>query len=110
MDIQSFSGINGTEIIQYGAAGRAPAERFRAGLKASAAGQRPVFSRRKKTETEIPIPFLSEPETGNHQDLQSTCERYFRSGDKAAPASPANRNHDGPELLPVLNLSLSGAN
>ena len=51
VDIQSFSGINGTEIIQYGAAGRAPAERFRAGLKVSAAGQRLVFPRRREAET-----------------------------------------------------------
>ncbi|MCD2492658.1 hypothetical protein LQE92_08460 [Lacrimispora sp. NSJ-141] len=36
----------------------------------------------------------------------STCERYCRSGDKAATASPANRNRDGLELLPVLNWSL----
>ncbi|QNM04380.1 hypothetical protein [Qiania dongpingensis] len=69
----------------------------------SAAGQRPVFPRRREAETEIPIPFLSEPETGNHKDFPSTCERYSRSGDKAAPASPANRNRGGPELLPVLN-------
>ncbi|QNM06255.1 hypothetical protein [Qiania dongpingensis] len=51
MDIQSFSGINGIEIIQDGAAGRTSAERFRAGLKVSAAGQRPVFPRRREAET-----------------------------------------------------------
>ncbi|WP_269141951.1 hypothetical protein [Lientehia hominis] len=33
-----------------------------------------------------------------------------KAGDKAAPASPANRNRDGPELLPVLNQNLIGAN
>ncbi|MCD2493391.1 hypothetical protein LQE92_12275 [Lacrimispora sp. NSJ-141] len=81
-------------FIQYSAAGRAPTERFRAGLKASAAGQRPVFSRRR--------------ETGNHKDFLSTCERYCRNGDKAAPASPANRNRDGPELLSVFDWSLIG--
>ncbi|QNM06281.1 hypothetical protein [Qiania dongpingensis] len=101
MDIQFFSGINGTEIIQNGAAGRTPAERFRGGLKVSAAGQRPVFPRRREAETENPIPFLSEQETGNHKDFPPTCERYCWSGDKAAPASPANRNRDAPELLPV---------
>ncbi|MCD2492034.1 hypothetical protein LQE92_05265 [Lacrimispora sp. NSJ-141] len=84
-----------------GAADRKPSERFRAGLKVSAAGQRPVFPRRRETETEIPIPFLREQETGNHKDFLSTCERYCRSGDKAAPASPANRNRDGSELLPI---------
>ncbi|QNM06316.1 hypothetical protein [Qiania dongpingensis] len=47
MDIQSFSGIKGTEIIRKGAAGRTPAERFRAGLKVSAAGRRPVFPRQR---------------------------------------------------------------
>ncbi|QNM04552.1 hypothetical protein [Qiania dongpingensis] len=94
------------KFAKYGAAGRALAERFRAGLKVSAAGQRPVFPRRRKTETEIPIPFLSEQETGNHKDFLPTCERYCRSGDKAAPASPANRNCDGPELLPMLSWSL----
>ncbi|QNM06401.1 hypothetical protein [Qiania dongpingensis] len=36
---------------QYSAVGRAPAERFRAGLKVSAAGQRPVFPWRRETET-----------------------------------------------------------
>ena len=51
VDIQSFCGIKGTEIIRNGAAGRAPAERFRAGLKVSAAGQRPVFPRRREAET-----------------------------------------------------------
>ncbi|QNM05278.1 hypothetical protein [Qiania dongpingensis] len=51
MDIQSFSGIKGIVCILKGAGGRAPAERFRAGLKVSAAGQRPVFPRRRKTET-----------------------------------------------------------
>ncbi|QNM06229.1 hypothetical protein [Qiania dongpingensis] len=101
MDIQFFSGIVRTEIIRNGAEGRAPAERFRAGLKVSAAEQRPVFPRRRKAETEIPISFLSEPEAGNHKGFLPTCERYFWSGDKAAPASPANRNRDGPELLPV---------
>ncbi|QNM05945.1 hypothetical protein [Qiania dongpingensis] len=59
MDIRSFSGIKGTEIIRKGAAGRIPAERF-------------------------------------------------RSGDKAAFASPANRNRDGQELLPVSNWGLAG--
>ncbi|MCD2493692.1 hypothetical protein LQE92_13860 [Lacrimispora sp. NSJ-141] len=98
------------KFVRYSAAGRAPAERFRAGLKVSAAGQRPVFPRRRKTETEIPIPFLSEQETGNHKDFLSTCERYCRSGDKAAPSSPANRNRGGPELLPALNRNLIGAN
>ncbi|QNM04803.1 hypothetical protein [Qiania dongpingensis] len=44
----------------------------------------------------------------NHPDFPSTCERYSWSGDKAAPASPANRNHDGPELLPVPNWSVIG--
>ncbi|QNM05619.1 hypothetical protein [Qiania dongpingensis] len=109
MDIQSFFGINGTGIIQNGAAGRTPAERFRAGLKVSAAEQKPVFPRRREAETEIPIPFLSEPETGNHSDFLLTCERYCRSGDKTAPASPANRNRDGPELLPMLSCGLIGA-
>ncbi|WP_283245045.1 hypothetical protein [Qiania dongpingensis] len=42
----------------------------------SAAGQRPVFPKRREAETEIPIPFLSEPETGNHPDFPATCERY----------------------------------
>ncbi|QNM05721.1 hypothetical protein [Qiania dongpingensis] len=51
MDIRSFSGIRGTEIIRNGAAERIPAERFRAGLKVSAAGQRPVFPRRREAET-----------------------------------------------------------
>ncbi|QNM04446.1 hypothetical protein [Qiania dongpingensis] len=98
------------KFIQRDAAGRAPAERFWAGLKVSAAGQRPVFPRRREAETEIPIPFLSEPEMGNHKDFPSTCERYSRSGDKAVPASPASRNRDGPELLPVTNWSLIGTN
>ncbi|QNM06182.1 hypothetical protein [Qiania dongpingensis] len=98
------------KFVQYRAAGRAPAERFRTGLKVSAAEQRPVFPRRREAETEIPIPFLREPETKNHQDFPSTCERYCRNGDKAAPASPANRNRDGQELLPMLNWSLIGAN
>ena len=89
------------EVIRKGAAEKTPAERFRAGLKVSAAGQRPVFPRRREAETEIPIPFLSEPEARNHKDFLLTCERYSWSGDKAAPASPANRNRDGPELLPV---------
>ncbi|QNM05237.1 hypothetical protein [Qiania dongpingensis] len=101
--IRSFSRIKETKIIQNGAAGRIPAEEFRAGLKASAAGQRPVFPRRKETETEIPIPFLSEPETKNHLDFPATCERYFWSGDKVVPVSPANRNRDDSELLPVFN-------
>ncbi|QNM04602.1 hypothetical protein [Qiania dongpingensis] len=74
----------------------------------SAAGQRPVFPRRREAETEIPIPFLSEPEARNHKDFLLTCERYSWSGDKAAPASPANRNRDGPELLSALNGSLIG--
>ena len=39
------------KFVQRGAAGRAPAERFRAGLKVSAAGQRPVFPRRREAET-----------------------------------------------------------
>ncbi|QNM04788.1 hypothetical protein [Qiania dongpingensis] len=39
------------KFVQYSAAGRAPAERFRAGLKVSAAGQRPVFPMRRETET-----------------------------------------------------------
>ena len=106
VDIQSFFGIKGTEIIRNGAAERIPAERFRTGLKVSAAGRRPMFPRRREAEMELPIPFLSEPETKNHQDFPSTCKRYCRSGDKAAPASPANRNRDGPELLPVPNWSL----
>ncbi|MCD2491618.1 hypothetical protein LQE92_03130 [Lacrimispora sp. NSJ-141] len=91
-----------------GAADKKPAERIRAGLKESAAEQRPVFPRRREAETENPIPFLREQETGNHKDFLSTCERYCRSRDKAAPASPANRNRDGPELLTVLNRSLVG--
>ncbi|QNM04476.1 hypothetical protein [Qiania dongpingensis] len=98
------------KFIQRGVAGRAPVERFRAGLKVSAAGQRPVFPRRREAETEIPIPFLSEQETGNHRDFLPTCERYCRSGDKTVPASPANRNRDGPKLLPVTNWSLIGSN
>ncbi|QNM05282.1 hypothetical protein [Qiania dongpingensis] len=81
------------KFVQYRAAGRAPAERFRTGLKVSAAGQRPVFPRRRGAETE----------TGNHKDFLPTCERYCRNGDKAVPASPANRNCDSPELLPVFN-------
>ncbi|QNM04676.1 hypothetical protein [Qiania dongpingensis] len=72
----------------------------------STAGQRPVFPWRREAETEIPIPFLSERETGNHKDFLPTCERYFRSGDKAASASPANRNRDGPELLADAKLEL----
>ncbi|QNM06094.1 hypothetical protein [Qiania dongpingensis] len=51
MDIRFFSGIKGTEIIRKGAEGRTPAERFRAGLKVSAAGHRPVFPRRREAET-----------------------------------------------------------
>ncbi|QNM04318.1 hypothetical protein [Qiania dongpingensis] len=98
------------KFIQRGAAGRAPTERFRAGIKVSAAGQKPVFPRRREAETEIPIPLLSEQETGNHKDFLSTCERYSWSGDKTVPASPANRNRDGPELLPVTNWSLIGTN
>ncbi|WP_283245052.1 hypothetical protein [Qiania dongpingensis] len=43
----------------------------------SAAGQRLVFPRRREAETEIRIPFLSEPETENHPDFPATCERYF---------------------------------
>ncbi|QNM04434.1 hypothetical protein [Qiania dongpingensis] len=39
------------KFIQCGAAGRAPAEKFRAGLKVSAAGQRPEFPRRREAET-----------------------------------------------------------
>ncbi|QNM05609.1 hypothetical protein [Qiania dongpingensis] len=109
MDIQSFSGIWDMAPIFNNAAERKPAERFRAGLKVSAAGQRPVFPRRREAEMENPIPFLNEPETKNHPDFPSTCERYCRSGDKAAPASPANRNRDGPEFLPVPNWSLIGA-
>ena len=109
VDIQSFSGIKGTKIVRNGAAEKIPAEGFRAGLKVSAAGQRPVFPRRREAEMEIPIPFLSEPETGNHPDFPPTCERYSRNGDKAAPASPANRNRDGQELLPVSNWGLAGA-
>ena len=109
MDIQSFSGIKGTKIVRNGAAEKIPAEGFRAGLKVSAAGQRSMFPKRREAETEIPIPFLSEPETGNHQDFMPTCERYSWSGDKAVPASPANRNRDGPELLPAFNWSLIGA-
>ena len=38
-------------FFRNGAAGRIPAERFRAGLKVSAAGQRPVFPRRREAET-----------------------------------------------------------
>ncbi|MCD2493000.1 hypothetical protein LQE92_10205 [Lacrimispora sp. NSJ-141] len=68
------------EHVCNGAADRKPAERFRAGLKVSAAGQRPVFLRRREAETEILIPFLSEQETGNHKDFLPTCERYCRSG------------------------------
>ncbi|MCD2492530.1 hypothetical protein LQE92_07800 [Lacrimispora sp. NSJ-141] len=97
------------KFVRYSAAGKAPAERVRAGLKVSTAGQRPVFSGRREAESEHPIPFLRERETGNHLDFLLTCERYFRSGDKAAPASPANRNRNGPELLLVLNRSLIGA-
>ncbi|QNM06542.1 hypothetical protein [Qiania dongpingensis] len=59
-----------------------------------------MFPKRGEAETEIPIPFLSEQEAGNHQDFLPTCERYCRSGDKAAPESPANRHRDGSELLP----------
>ncbi|QNM04328.1 hypothetical protein [Qiania dongpingensis] len=51
MDIHSFSGIKGTESIRKGAAVRIPAERFRAGLKVSAAGQGPVFPKRREAET-----------------------------------------------------------
>ncbi|QNM05011.1 hypothetical protein [Qiania dongpingensis] len=109
MDIRSFSGIKRMEVIRNGAAGRAPAEGFRAGLKVSAAGQRSMFPKRREAETEIPIPFLSEPETENHPDFPSTCEWYSWSGDKAAPESPANRNRDGPELLPAFNWNLFGA-
>ncbi|QNM04360.1 hypothetical protein [Qiania dongpingensis] len=69
----------------------------------SAAGQRPVFPRRREAETEIPIPFLSEREARNHKDFPSTCERYSWSGDKTDPASPASRNRGGPELMPVFN-------
>ncbi|MCD2492210.1 hypothetical protein LQE92_06150 [Lacrimispora sp. NSJ-141] len=98
------------KFVPYSAADRAPAERLRAGLKVSAAGKWPVFSKRREAETENPIPFLREQETGNHKDFLSTCERYCRSGDKAASASPANRNRDGPELLTVFNRSLSGIN
>ncbi|QNM05035.1 hypothetical protein [Qiania dongpingensis] len=72
----------------------------------SAAGQQPVFPWRREAETEIPIPFLSEQEIENHKDFLSTCEWYSWSGDKAAPASPANRNRDGPELLPAPNWSV----
>ncbi len=64
------------EVIRKGAAEKTPAERFRAGLKVSAAGQRSVFPKRREAETEIPIPFLSERETGNHPDFPSTCEWY----------------------------------
>ncbi|QNM06517.1 hypothetical protein [Qiania dongpingensis] len=39
------------EVIRKGAAEKTPAERFRAGLKVSAAGQRPVFPRRREAET-----------------------------------------------------------
>ncbi|QNM04865.1 hypothetical protein [Qiania dongpingensis] len=39
------------EAIRNGAAEMAPAERFRAGLKVSAAGLRPVFPRRREAET-----------------------------------------------------------
>ncbi|WP_283245055.1 hypothetical protein [Qiania dongpingensis] len=42
----------------------------------SATGQRPVFPMRREAETEIPIPFLSKQEMGNHKDFPSTCERY----------------------------------
>ncbi|QNM06263.1 hypothetical protein [Qiania dongpingensis] len=77
-------GIEKLELIQNSAAGRAPAERVWAGLKVNDAGQRPVFLGRREAETEIPIPFLSEPETGNRPDFLPTCERYCRSGDKAA--------------------------
>ncbi|QNM06391.1 hypothetical protein [Qiania dongpingensis] len=51
MDIRSFSGIKGAEVVRKGAAERIPAERFRAGLKVSAAGQRLVFPRRREAET-----------------------------------------------------------
>ncbi|QNM04727.1 hypothetical protein [Qiania dongpingensis] len=51
MDIQSFFGINVTKIIHNSAAGTAPAERFRSGLKVSAAGKRPMFPRRREAET-----------------------------------------------------------
>ncbi|QNM05533.1 hypothetical protein [Qiania dongpingensis] len=39
------------KLVQYSAAGKAPAEGFRAGLKVSAAEQRPVFPRRREAET-----------------------------------------------------------
>ena len=39
------------EVIRNSAAEMAPAERFRTSLKVSAAGQRPVFPRWRKTET-----------------------------------------------------------
>ena len=62
------------------------------------------------TEIELSlIHILSEPETENHPDFPSTCEWYSWSGDKAAPESPANRNRDGPELLPAFNWNLFGA-
>ncbi|MCD2491394.1 hypothetical protein LQE92_01970 [Lacrimispora sp. NSJ-141] len=70
------------KFVQYSAAGRAPAERFRAGLKVSAAGQRPVFSRRREAETENPIPFLRERETGNHKDFLSTVSGTAGAGTK----------------------------
>ncbi|QNM05879.1 hypothetical protein [Qiania dongpingensis] len=38
-------------VIRKSAAERIPAEGFRAGLKVSAAGQRPVFPRRREAET-----------------------------------------------------------
>ncbi|QNM05732.1 hypothetical protein [Qiania dongpingensis] len=97
MDIRFFSGIARTEIIRNGAAERASAERFRAGLKVSAAGQRPVFPRRKEAETEIPFPFLSEPETGNHKDFLPTVSGTSGAGIKR----PLNRQRT--EIVTVRN-------
>ncbi|QNM05347.1 hypothetical protein [Qiania dongpingensis] len=50
-DTWYFYEIRKMEVIRNGAADRTPAERFRTGLKVSAAGQRPVFPRWRKTET-----------------------------------------------------------
>lgn len=81
-DIRFFSGIRNMAHTRNGAAGRKPAERFRTGLKESAAGQRPVFPGRRETETELQIPFLSKPETGNHKDFLSTVSGTAGAGIK----------------------------
>ncbi|MCD2491384.1 hypothetical protein LQE92_01920 [Lacrimispora sp. NSJ-141] len=48
----------------------------------SAAGQRPVFPKRRKAKTENPIPFLRERETGNHKDFLSTVNGTAGAGIK----------------------------